>query len=462
MKKLLLVTFILTLAAFAFAGTPRNVYWELDTTPGDILTYVDAPQGSTDPDFLLSVECSAYPGEIYTSATYAIQNPAVFQTDMGVGMMAFASIDQQAWAVDWPVGSNINATLTYLPNTDPVTNTMSASFDVPAGTGPVYFLDAFDTDPGTWDEILSIQTDPVGAAIYVNGVDSGQVAPWDFLNPTEGDVYTVYIDGTYTWDPVDYTVPADFTTTTVNFVGTQAPPDTWTYILNVNGPDDDDYEVTGPFGGTTDYIATDDDDEVNDLLGDYTIEAAPPGYYWEVNPITVIADDFTEVVPVKSGLRSSGAKEDFVYEATIEFVLMEEDTYTLTVTSDPAGAGIWLDGVDTGQVTPYTWDPGVAGTYSLATLPGYEAFVPAEIIVPELTEDTTINFTADPIVIEPDFTFFVEAHDIADPTGPDINAEILFNGMPYDPPIYTPYMTNATSTGFLNPLNSWTSTPTTR
>jgi hypothetical protein len=462
MKKLLLVTFILTLAAFAFAALPRSVFWQIDSEFVDILDYVDTAQGEHDADFQLDVVASSEPDLTVSTTTHSANICSVFQADQGGGMMAWAKTDQQAWVDNWPTGTTLTFTLTYIPTGETATN----SVDTPSGTSAIYLLDAFDTDPGTWwlpeamfgavvDEILSIQTDPVGAAIYVNGVDSGQVAPWDFLNPTPGDVYTVYIDGTYTWDPVDYTVPVDFTTTTVNFVGTQAPPDTWTYNLYVTGPDG--YAVTGPsvdLDGVTDYMVT--ADNAADLLGDYTIEAAPAGWHWVVNPITVVEADFVQVAPVKSGLKNSGAKEDYVYEATIEFVL-EEDvvpdtwTYILNVNGPDGYAVTGPVGGTTDYVATDADDEvnDLVGDYTIEAAPAGWHWVmnPITVVADDFVLQTkedfvyiaTIEFVLEEDVIEPDFTFFVEAHDITDPTGPDINAEILFNGMPYDPPIYTPY-----------------------
>jgi hypothetical protein len=115
-------------------------------------------------------------------------------------------------------------------------------------------------------------------------------------------------------------------------------PDTWTYNLQVNGPDG--YAVTGPVNGTTDYLAVDDDDNVNELVGDYTIAAAPAGFHWQTNPITVTADMFV------------AAKVDHVYNATIEFVLVEN---VIDPTNPPMGIVVTpggdngMPGTDAGQ-----------------------------------------------------------------------------------------------------------------
>ncbi|MBW6514697.1 MAG: PEGA domain-containing protein [Candidatus Syntrophosphaera sp.] len=278
----------------------------------------------------------------------------------------------------------------------------------PLGGGPVTYT-------------LTVTSDPAGAAIIKDGVDTGFVTPYTF-DPGEAGLYSLAdLPGYYPFLPASIDVPALTEDTTINFTAEEIViVDTYTYMLYVNGPDG--YAVTGPYDGVTDYTALDvNNDGVNDLVGFYTIADAPVGSYWLVNPIEVTGDMFVQVPPAKSGLRSNGAKVDYVFEATIEFVLVTPPpVYTLTVTSTPAGAAIWLDGVDTGQVTPYTWDPGVAGTYSLATMAGYYPFVPTEIVVGELVEDTTINFLA--VIIPPDeyiYNLYVTGPDGYAVTGPN-------------------------------------------
>jgi hypothetical protein len=43
------------------------------------------------------------------------------------------------------------------------------------------------------------------------------------------------------------------------------------------------------------------------------------------------------------------------------------------------------------------------------------------------------------VVEEIDYSYLVESHDITNPGGPDLGAEILFNGNPFPTPIYGPY-----------------------
>lgn len=66
-----------------------------------------------------------------------------------------------------------------------------------------------------------------------------------------------------------------------------------TYTLNIVFPDG--YTITGPGGPftTSPAVVTDNDDTVNDLIGNvYTASDAPAGFHWVVNPIEVTAEIF--------------------------------------------------------------------------------------------------------------------------------------------------------------------------
>ncbi|GAB1366922.1 hypothetical protein MASR1M36_17930 [Candidatus Cloacimonadaceae bacterium] len=171
--------------------------------------------------------------------------------------------------------------------------------------------------------------------------DTGTTTSWTLEIPT----------GTTVWNPaLVQTIPP-----------TQAGGDTWTYNLQVNGPDG--YAVTGPVNGTTDYLATDNDDDVNELVGDYTIAAAPAGFHWAVNPITVTAGMFV------------AAKTDYVYNATIEFVLVPDPdvyNYTLNV-NGPDGYAVTgpVNGTTdyVAQDNDGTMENALLGAYTIAAAP---------------------------------------------------------------------------------------------
>ncbi len=263
--------------------------------------------------------------------------------------------------------------------------------------------------------------------VNMTTIPAGYITPTT-LGPTT-DPTTIY--GTYTptplpapatgyWTPANLVIDAmtvwtpDGPNFVLNqeFVWTETTQLYTTYILHVNGPDG--YAVTGPVAGVTDYIATDgpSQNNVNDLLGIYTIAEPPACQYWVQNPIEVTAGMFMPVGPGgKSAAANSrnGSKEDVyqTFEATIEFALL---TYpALTVTSTPAGAAILKDGVDTGFITPHVFCPGLAGVYSLY-LDGWD-WTPLEYTVPDLTADLTIDFVGAEIPVPDTYTLTVNGPD---------------------------------------------------
>lgn len=111
------------------------------------------------------------------------------------------------------------------------------------GTGPeaqVDFEVVIETPPPVYT--LTITSDPVGAAIYVGGVDTGEVAPFDF---TVAGTYSVMMDG-YTWAPEEY-VWDGMADDAIEFVGTLIPAD---YDIDPETPAELDpqtvVEIAGP------------------------------------------------------------------------------------------------------------------------------------------------------------------------------------------------------------------------
>jgi len=394
----------------AFAAPQRDLYWQVDTTlPGGIGTYVDSALPTHDADFLLTVECSAYPGEVYSSADGTSASPQV-GTIYGYPVVR---VDQQPWLLAWPAASTLTFTLTYVPTGLSMTNMPPLPAEqivvtVPAGSAPAFFGDVFGGGLASWD-ITEILEEPVTDTYTYNAMltasDSGAYA---FSGPQTGTTGTMLTSGplteavnpligTYTvtaappagWQWVNTTVELiaddfvagareDFVYTAADVFVLEEIPDTFTYNLYVNGPDG--YAVTGPAPGVTDYMAT--DDVLADLLGEYTIEAAPTGFHWMVNPILVTEDMFTLQAPAKAGLRSSGAKEDFVYNATIEFVLEEDyvPTYTVNMTTVPAG---YITPATLGPVT----DPAdIYGTYTPTDVSTTGYWTPASLTIDADTE----------------------------------------------------------------------------
>lgn len=276
----------------------------------------------------------------------------------------------------------------------------------PAGSttypgSPIYLI------PQVTSYTLTVTSTPEGKPIYKDNVDTGQVTPYTF-DPGEAGTYKV-VDPLYTWNPTETVVPELTENTTINFVGTLIP-DTYTYTLNIHGPDG--YAVTGPtaaLSGTIPYIKT--ANVVADLVGNYTVAAPPAGYQWVMNPITVTADMFQLATKKTGGMnkvvlgsRTNGAKANYVYEATITFVMepIPVQYYNVLITSEPAGAAILVDNVDTGFVTPYTFsmEEGASATYTVVM--DHYTWNPTEFVVTNISENMSCNFVGTPYYDIPD------------------------------------------------------------
>jgi hypothetical protein len=98
----------------------------------------------------------------------------------------------------------------------------------------------------------------------------------------------------------------------------------------------------------------------------------------------------------------TATKDVVIPTGTAPFILNEDDTwigippfpvvveeYTLTVNSNYPGAAIWKDGVDTAQVTPYTFDPAEAGIYTVVM--DYVTWTPEDYVY-AAEADEMVNF----------------------------------------------------------------------
>jgi len=232
MKKILLVTFILTLALSAFAYAPRSFYTQLQITDGDIMEYVDTPATPTAPDhdsdFSVTVTDVLTGDEMNTDTT--ITNFLRVCTAAGPsGDVAWLFFDAQGFptAGNVPEGREFHIVLTYLGNTDPETNTIERTQIAPTGSAAVWlygddswFLPLNMFEPGVQPNILSISSNPTGASIYLDEVDTGEVTPFD---ATVAGTYSVMLAG-YTFDPEEYFWQGD-SDQDLNFVGTPVVQD---------------------------------------------------------------------------------------------------------------------------------------------------------------------------------------------------------------------------------------------
>lgn len=190
---------------------------------------------------------------------------------------------------------------------------------------------------------IQVTSTPSGAAIYIDGEDTGEVTPYTFTDKDVGSyVITVSLTN-YSSSPPSVevqvtdggTANANFTLTmdTGTLAVTSTPAGARIFIDGQNTLYDTPYTFT------------------NYALGNYTVSVTLEGYTVDPGPMQVT---------VEAGKT-----------ATANFTLTEI-LGTLEVTSIPAGADIFLNGQDSGQQTPYTFEDQEAGTYSIfLKLDGY-------------------------------------------------------------------------------------------
>lgn len=420
MKQLLIITFILSLAVMGFAADARGIWYELSAAPGDILTYVNTDFGVNDPDFQLDVVCSAYPSEIISTTTNIGLVVQVFAMDIGTGTpMAWAYADQQVWANNWPEGSTLTFTLTYLPTSESETKVVTLD---PGGA------DMFITDllvPGaTWQigqngsDIINPDgpTDTYTLKITSNvpGTIGGNATPYSY--PAVGDPADRY--GSYAMDPLaggtwdgPYTIgtstvweeiPVDSGNWeyTINFTWTETPPaDTYTLTVTSTPTGIEIFKGGVDTGFATDYVFGPTETEA-DLFGVYTLAAAPEYFHWEPAQWDV-QDIYT---PRKAnGLRSVADTRE-LYNLTIDFQQVANQ-YEVTFNVTPAtatinGATVYTFNGTAAELFAMTFDieaPGYVSVMDYVITPADLAAGTVTIVLEEVYVPTyTVNMTTVP------------------------------------------------------------------
>lgn len=310
MKKLLLIASILTLVVFAFAAEGRNMYWQLATSSPaeDIMTYVTANIPEHDTDFLLEVECDAYPGEIYSSADMGPVSP---QIGIVYGMFAMARVDQQVWIEDWPAGSTLTLSLTYIPTGFTMTNT----YEVDPGSAAIWIGDdmgngaswditdiVLDDEPEPediyWLRILSMGLDEPGTLLK-DGVVIGNTPYMPETSTDKSDFYGIYtmqdVEGG-TWTPTELVIDED-----TEWPAIPGMDDNYQIMVTFEWEEDDvpdppEYNVffsTNPAGYITPEMLGPVEDPA-ELYGTYTPDPLPAPHtgYWV--PENFVIDENTE------------------------------------------------------------------------------------------------------------------------------------------------------------------------
>jgi hypothetical protein len=141
--------------------------------------------------------------------------------------------------------------LTFLGNENAETNSATLTIITPTVTGPVFYYgaDAWVLPQAMFGAAptftLAVGANYPGAAIYLDGADTGQVTPYTF-DPAEAGLYTVMLPNV-TWTPADYNYTAE-ANAEVYFTGVYGPN-----APNVTAPTEGQvFEWTEP--GTVDVV----------------------------------------------------------------------------------------------------------------------------------------------------------------------------------------------------------------
>ncbi|HVP94586.1 MAG TPA: PEGA domain-containing protein [Methanoregulaceae archaeon] len=233
------------------------------------------------------------------------------------------------------------------------------------------------TPPAPTKGSISVYSSPVGALVYLDGVNTGQITNTLLTGITPGS-HTVLLNLTgYKNNTVQVTVVAGQTTQVFVTLTPVKPPVPTTGAISVN---------SNPMGAEIFLDGMDTGEETSSLLteiqpGSHSVLLNLTGYRNSSVQVTVIAGQTAQVYISLTPVPPPGPT-----------------TGNISVNSNPMGAEIYLDGVTTGQVTDsvlYNLNP---GAYSiLLTLAGYQNFTGSVTVV----EGQTTQFYATLVPLPP-------------------------------------------------------------
>ena len=377
MKKQLFLALVLIFAisSVLIAGTPRIYLQRCSLDTGGEAPVTNGAT-STSPDYIIRATIVETGETIGTDLGTPATSIRISRAGTSPNFYTAVTVQLGTFPTQWVAGQTVSVFVQYIPNGETATWTQV----IPAGTATINIQDPIKVIPPYTPTPTATYT------VNMSTVPVGYITP-TMLGPTT-DPTTIY--GTYTptplpapatgyWTPAYLTIDASTVWTAdgdnwvlnQEFVWTEV--NTYMYNLYVTGPDG--YAVTGPVAGVTDYVAS--NAVQANLLGMYTIAAAPAGFHWVVNPIEVTADGWALVTKkgAVAGTRSSTPKAHYVYEKTIEFALEADptQTYTLNVNgpvgyhvTGPVSGDLPYQAIDNDNMTnelfgAYTVEPAPAG-----------------------------------------------------------------------------------------------------
>jgi len=385
MKRKLFLSLLLIIGiTLLFGGTPRIYFQRCSLADGS-----EAPGtntgNTTSPDYIVHATMigpATGPETLGTDLGTPVTSLRLSRVGNGTTVPYYTGITLQlgTFPTQWQAGWTIHMYVQYIPTQE----VAEWEIIIPPGTTTINIQDPIQIIPPYPPEILTITSEPTGQPIWINGVDSGFITPQDFANPNVGDVYTIG-NPAYTWEPLSYTVPEGFTTTTINFIGTPVVVDTWALTVNSEPAGIEIIKDGNPTGQFTPWTFT-SSTAVTELTGVYSLATTTltGGRFWDPATITVTAEDFA-VVPGGKGTNlkvasfgsKNGPKTDYAY--TINFQM--KTAYTLTISGPPEATTVGATAVTgpsetvVGDIPTFTLIDNndnindLIGPYTIAALP---------------------------------------------------------------------------------------------
>lgn len=226
-KRIIVALIFIAMVTFVFAGTPR-VYIQKLTLDDNSMPAITNPGTETSSDYILTADIIETPGEVVTT-----QNPApdgytykdatqlkVFRSGNGTSVPYYSATFLQlgTFNTQWLPGNTIDMTVTHIASGE----TANWTFVIPEGTNVINIQEPTQVippySPATFT--LAVGANYPGAAIYLDGADTGQVTPFTF-DPADAGTYTVVLPNVE-WTPAEYVYTAE-ADETANFVGVLNP-----------------------------------------------------------------------------------------------------------------------------------------------------------------------------------------------------------------------------------------------
>lgn len=415
MKKIIIISMLLLAAVVYFAANPRvYVQW---VTLNDGSNPPNCPLDGTspNPDYIYSVYNSSNPFDVIATNTASNPNNVCIKLQTTSGKV-IALVNQSLFAANWPIGSTLYCTVTYIPTNESVTwtrvvpsgstiNDINEPKIIPPTVASTHIISG--TISSQWDlsgvtisatgiEPNNITYNAVTGAYSVTVPDgwSGNITPFktDYIFEPPSRSYT---------DPVVADIPEqDFTMKTVVVPGVPtnlSPPNGTILTYNVATPVVLSWDAVANAEG---YKLIWNNGEVQDLQTNLTWTTPALGagtYTWKVCAYNNTATKkFNTPVRVQINSRSTSTtnspKVDGGWaEASFEVVIVA-NTYTVQISSVPEGAAILVNNVDTGFVTPHTFsmEEGASATYTVQ-MANY-TWTPTEFVVTNISENMSCNF----------------------------------------------------------------------